>query len=235
MWADTDTEHQWQNRKSACFAWESCLEAGVMSVYVSSQQSRPPPMSQHWGRERLPWRPVKAHTWLRPSTRHGGRVASGSAGVNICYSEENREFWKQKENSFNILKNAVFITSWPVDTILAPAAWGISAWPPDGDTGAAWWLWLHWLGPGLQVRSVTLGPDKRRPVGSRRWVCLATPVQGEDWGVWTAISGAPVGEEGGTQWAVRRGGAHYIRGSAKYQGHHTHIFRYRHTRYEIML
>ena len=43
-------------------------------------------------RERLPWRPVKAHTWLRPSTRHGGRVASGSAGVNICYSEENREF-----------------------------------------------------------------------------------------------------------------------------------------------
>ena len=58
------------------------LEAGVMSVYVSASSIL---QCHNIEREVTLATSEGPHTWLSPCTRHGGRVASGSAGVNIEY------------------------------------------------------------------------------------------------------------------------------------------------------
>ena len=185
---------------------ESCLEADVIiSVHVSSSGEHSlRPLCKTYKEVTLTtseWRPTPG-----PGAARGLKAGSRQAmpGLKICspINEEHGEFWiwRQLQHcSYDFEEYRPQPWTLSVDTIFAPAAWGISALPPGWwhQSGLGWWLWLHWL----QVRSATPGPEQRRTQGRGgecSWPHLHK-VKIEECG---AISGVLEGEEGGTQWAA---------------------------------
>ena len=152
------------------------------------------------------WRPTPG-----PGSALGLKAGSRQAmpGLNICQCQygDNGEFWIWRQLQRMILKNVAPQQLWLLTqySLLLPEEFLLCR--LAGDTAAAWWLWLHWL--GLQVRSVTLGPGQGRTQGRGgecNWPHLYK-VKIEECG---AISGVLEGEEGGTKWAegLRRSSLH---------------------------